>query len=177
VLDGYKASLSYINSLTWSILSLSLVLLFLDPTAEKTSILGINFSHASVLYIGPLVLIILLLSRQIVIRNAADIVKSSRSKAELKALTKAYPLMEFIRWRASSKTETILLSVFQGFFIEYMPLYVTVVTASKINQTLWIKFVVGIIVGTIVGRIVQKNYSTLQKRVYEPLCGEIKTPD
>lgn len=153
MLDGYKASLSYINSLTWSILSISLILLFLDPSTDKINILGINFSQGSAVFIGPLVLIALLLTRQIVISNAADIVKSNRSNTDLKKLTKSYPLLEFIRWRASSSLETVLVSAFQGMFIGYLPLYVTVITLFKMNQISWIKWTVTLIFGIVVGRI------------------------
>ena len=177
MLDGYKASLSYVNSLMWSILSLSLLLLFLDPTAENIKILGIDFSQESVIYIGPLVLIALLLARQIVIRNAADIVKANLSNKDLKEITKAYPLLEFIRWRASSGLETVLMSMFHGMFINYLPLYVTVITLAKLNQVLWVQVIVAVVVGIVVGRIVDWNYNTLRRKVYEPLCGKIKTPD
>ena len=111
MLDGYKATLSYVNSLTWSTLSISLLLLFLNPTDEKVNILGINFSQDSIVYIGPLVILVLLLTRRIVIGNAAYIVKSNRSNADLKKLTKFYPLMELIRWRAASQLETVLLLI------------------------------------------------------------------
>jgi hypothetical protein len=177
MLDGYKLSLSYVNNLTWSILSLSFVLLFLDPTAEKVSILGINFSQEGVTYIGPLVLIGLILTRQIIIANAAEIVRPNRSNADLKKLTKSYPLLEFIRWRAASKWESILISAFHGMFIEYLPLYVTIITFLKINQPDWIRLVAALIFGILIGILVQWNYNTLRKKVYEPLCGKIKTPD
>ena len=176
MLDGYKATLSYVNSLTWSTLSISLLLLFLNPTDEKVNILGINFSQDSIVYIGPLVILVLLLTRRIVIGNAAYIVKSNRSNADLKKLTKFYPLMEFIRWRAASQLETVLLSLFDG-FISYLPIYVTVRALSNMNQSLWIKLLIAIFVGVIVAGIVQWNYFTLRIKVYEPLCGKIKTPD
>lgn len=176
MLDGYKTSLSYVNSLTWSTLSISLLLLFLNPTDEKVNILGINFSQDSIIYIGPLVILVLLLTRRIVIGNAAYIVKSNRSNADLKKLTKFYPLLEFIRWRAASKLETILLTFFDG-FISYLPTYITVLTMSKMNQSLWIKLLIAIFVGSIVAGIVQWNYLTLRMKVYEPLCGKVKTPD
>lgn len=173
MLDGYKTSLSYINSLTWSIFTLSLILLFSNPNTDELNILGINFSQDIVIYIGPIVLVGLLLTRQIIISNAAYIIKSNRSKSELKKLTQSYPLLEFIRWRNSSNLETILISVFHVVFIDHLPVYVILINLGKINQTLWIKIAVALIV---VG-IVQWNYSTLRRKVYEPLCGKINTVD
>lgn len=176
MLDSFKASLSYVNSFTWSTLSLSILLLFLDPTEDKINILGIGFNQSSVVYIGPFVIIMLLLAKRIVISNAAYIVNANRKNSDLKKLIKFYPVPEFMRWRSVSNLETMLLTAFDV-ALGYLPAFAIFFILIKITQDNWIRFLIATVVGFLIGRLVQWNYSTLRFKVYEPICGKINTPD
>ena len=151
-------------------------MLFLDPAEDKINILGIGFNQSSVVYIGPFVIIMLLLAKRIVISNAAYIVKTNRKNSDLKKLTKFYPIPEFMRWRSVSPLETMLLTAFDV-ALGYLPTFAIFFILIKIAQDTWIRFLIAVVVGFLVGRLVQWNYSTLRLKVYEPLCGKINTPD
>lgn len=179
MLEGYKSSLSYINKLMWTVLSLSLGILLLDSSATKINVLGLSFDQSLITIIGPVAILGLLLVRQIVIRNAADIVninKSQKDVEDILKLTKAYPILEFIRWRAPSGIETILLSIFQALADAIPAISICILLSIRLHYS-WYGFIISVIAGILVARVSLWNYKTLRRKVYEPLCGSIQTPD
>ena len=113
MIDGFKQSLSQINSIMWVALSLSLSVLILDPGTENIAILGISVNRSRLIIVVPVVLNGLLLVRQVYIRNVIEIIRRAEDRKELKEIVLAYPLIEFMRWKSKFRVETILLTIFQ----------------------------------------------------------------
>lgn len=176
MLEGYKTSLSYINSLMWILLSVCAGLILLDPTSSKINLLGFSFDQSLSSIIGPVAIVVLLLVRQIVIRNAAEIVRLAKSKKELIELTKAYPILEFIRWKAPSGLEIVLLTIFQA-LLGLLPSFTVIFLVGNHLQNNLLRTIIDSILGIFIALIGLWNYNTLRRKIYEPLCGFIKTPD
>lgn len=177
MLEGYKTSLSFINSLMWTILSISTGLFFIDSSVEKIEILNFSVDQSLIIFIGPAAIMILMIIRQIVIKNSADIVKSGKSKEKIVELTKAYPLLEFIRWRINTGLESVILAIFQA-LIDLIPTISVFILISvhSLNSTR-AGSIIGFFVSLLVTLLQAWNYKTLKNKVYEPLCGTILSPD
>jgi hypothetical protein len=174
--DGFKETLSQINRLMWITLSLSVSLLLLKPTTQSLSVLGFTVDVPRLLIVVPLALVGLLIAKQVLIRNAAQIIRLDKKRSELKEIVLSYPIIEFMRWKFRAGSEVVLLSIFQG-FIDVFPaislsIFWSILTDLGITVPLVFKFsnFLLILLGI-------WNYSTLRRQVYEPLAGKIGTPD
>jgi hypothetical protein len=176
MVDGFKISLSYLNQLMWATLGIGATLSVLSPSSDKANILGFSFAYSSLVYMAPLFIVSILLIRQIVISNLADIVRVVKSKTELKELAKSYPLLEFIRWRAPSGLETVLLTIFQWLVLFFPGLAVMVFNNVNFHDRSIASLPI-ILAPFLIWAISVWNYASLQYKVYEPLCGSIRTPD
>lgn len=172
MLDSFKASLAHANRFMWAAFVLSISVLLLDPTKDQMDILGISIDRTRLLIAVPIALVSILLARQIVIRNAAYILSESNDKAKLKELVNSYPLSEFMRWRFTKSPEVVLLSIFQALFDLIPPLAFVIFALS--NALHW-SIAYG--VAAIIMVIGLWNYRVLRRNIYEPLLGEIRTPD
>ncbi len=176
MIDGFKQSLSQINSLMWVTLSLSFSLLLLDLNNQNLTILGISVSSSRLLIIAPIALVGLFLIRQLYIKNVIEIIRRAEDKAELREIVLAYPLIEFMRWRFKFGVEVILLTVFQVVF-EMLPaisLGVLWLILKRNNVQVPAIFHVA---NYVLVFLALWNYVSLRRNVYESLVGNIGTPD
>lgn len=174
--DGFKQSLSQINNIMWVTLSLSVSLLLLDLNNQNLTILGISVSSSRLLIIAPIALVGLVFIRQLYIRNVIEIIQRAEDKSELKEIVLAYPLIEFMRWRFKWGVEVILLTAFQVIF-EMLP-------AISLGMLWFILRSRGVqvpaiflVANYVLVFLALWNYVSLRRRVFEPLVGEIGTPD
>ena len=170
--DSFKISISHANTLTWVSLTISASLLLLDPAAEQLDILGLSVDRGRLLFVAPIALASVLLARQVVIRNAAEIVAYAKDKKDLSSIAASYPLSEFMRWRFHSTLETMILSVFQT-ISDFVP-PVAFLAFARSNATSWPITAGGTILLVL---LTLWNYNVLRRKVYEPLLGPIRTPD
>lgn len=173
---GFKESLSQINKLIWTTLALSASLLILEPTAQSIMILGISINIGRLLIVVPIALVGLLLSKQVIIINVIEIIHRSEKRYELREIILSYPLVEFMRWKFKSNAEIVLLTVFQ-ISIDVFPA-ISLLVFWHILESRGIA-VPGIykLTSFLLIFLGLWNYTSLRRHVFEPLVGEIRTPD
>ena len=174
--DGFKQSLSQINTIMWVTLSLSVSLLFLDVNNPSPTILGISVNGSRLLVIAPIALVGLLVIRQLYIKNVIEIIRRAEDKSELKEIVLAYPLIEFMRWRFTFGAEVVLLTAFQV-AIDLLPA-ISLLTLWFILKGQGARVPVVFRVATFVLVFLALwNYVSLRRKVFESLVGGIGTPD
>lgn len=173
MISNFKATLSFVHKLMWTIITVSITLLLIDPNEATTTILGITVVRSILTIVGPLLILGLILARLIAIRNAADIVRLTTHTKELKEIVSTYPLSEFMRWRLVSSLETFLLTIFQAGFDALPSIAVYLFLRRDISENDLIVWIFSFLIIFFSAR----NYSLLRRSVYEPLLGPIGTPD
>ena len=173
--DSFKESLNQITGIMWATLAVSASLLLLDPNAKETALLGLALSSDRLVFVAPIALIGLLSYKQVLIRNMSEIVRKINDTSELKLIVGSYPLIEFMRWRlGAGSVESSILTVFQS-CIDIAPAFSIIFLLPLIPaQT---SPVMLYLLVAILALLSLWNYSTLQRRVFEPLAGTIKSPD
>lgn len=170
--ETLKPSISVIGKLMWAVITVSIALLLLDPSVESIDILGISTARSRLALVAPVSIIGMLLARQAVIRNAIDVVRRATDLAQLRCEVTSSPLPEFMRWKLPISLETIILTSFQGamFLVPSLAVSDTMRLSGCSSFLVYGAFVLIFI-------IVEWNYLSMRKHVYEPLLGDIKTPD
>jgi hypothetical protein len=156
----------------WASLTISASLLLLDPSAAQLDLLGFSVDRARLLFVAPMALVSVLLARQVVIHNAAEIVGQAKDKKDLSDIAATYPLSEFMRWRFHSSLETVVLSIFQA-VSDYVPAVAFLVFALS-SSVPWPAAAAGT---ALLWLLALWNYNVLRRKVFEPLLGPIRTPD
>ena len=174
--DGFKQSLSQINTIMWIILSVSVSLLFLDLNNPNLTILGISVNSSRLLVIAPIALVGLFVVRQLYIKNVIDIIRRASDKSELKEIVLAYPLIEFMRWRFTFGAEVILLTAFQGVFELLPAISLFILWFILRGQGAPIPMVFRVATFVLIFLAIW-NYVSLRRRVFESLAGAIATTD
>jgi hypothetical protein len=181
--ENFKESIKQGNSLNWLILSISFMMLIINPEKQNEfSLLGLKISLERTIVVIPLFILLLTVFRGILINNSI-LVLQNESKTKIKSYKEfiySYPLFEFIRWKSENTFDLLFLTVFQvvisalpGMAISSYP-YILMAYGYGIEKNLTkILFVSGLVV-VYLG---ERNYSLLRRKIYETLLGTINTPD
>ena len=166
--------MTQIDRLMWAILSLAFLVFLLDPNAESVAFFGTTVGRPQLSTVVPGSFVIILLLRQVLILNAAQIVKANQEHPELKEIVTSHPTIEFMRWRFDSFFGMLILTVFQVVIdlaaaISTGKLYTSFMSEDTTTGQ-WIVVIVLVLLGI-------WNYASLRYSVYQPLAGKIKTED
>jgi hypothetical protein len=184
MVDSLKASLSSLQTLTWTIISVVIAIFIIEPTKSQVIvILGINLSIQHVLIAGPFIILLLTIYRRILIRNILEITKETKDDElfkQIKEIISTYPLIEFMRWKFRSDFEIFLLTLFQVFIdfipggaIVILPFFFDLYGIPIVKAHYYYSYICGILIILVHVR----NY-TLLRRIYESTTGiKIRTPD
>lgn len=194
MVDAFKETISRIETVMWSTITLSILLLFLDPTKEEITVLGIPINPSRAFIIIPISIIGLLIARRILIKNAVFIIKTASSKSDApKTLTKLrkiviyHPIPEFIYYKmpefkqyksqgCSFVFEGLILAVFL-YLYEVIPAFALAISwlyhlnpQSIYSNVPGISAIIVLILGT-------WNTKIMEKQIYEPLKKVNSTPN
>jgi hypothetical protein len=171
-MESIKPSVSLVGKLMWAVFALSTVLLLLDPTVESVEILGISTARSRLVVVGPVAIVGMLLARQAVIRGMIEIVRGSTDTSQIKGEASSTPLPEFIRWKLPISIETVILTAYQAamFLVPSLAVFETLKCSGCSSVLVYGST-------SLVFFLVEWNYHSLRKQVYQQLLGAIKTPD
>ncbi len=171
MLDSFKTSLSHTHNLMWVIVALSTGLILIDPSAKPLTVLGFSVSMQVISLFTPAILIGLLMTRLLYIRNAAEIVRNTIHQSVLAEVVQNYPLVEFMHWKGD--LESIFLFVMQAVAIG-LPALALIAFKSLINPTGLQLPVADWIAVALCALLSARNYMLLRFNVYDPLMSLIK---